>query len=610
MTHSPNSSDNEPTSNSRYRLWLGLLSCPIIALGLTLLVGIIGGTWWGWHFIHNQLAPLIERNLRQTLKRPIQLGEVKSFSFNSIEFDSLSIPTTPNDRDRLVAQSVEVNFDFWQLLLNQTLELEVTLVQPNIYIQQEKDGTWVETDIATTEGSGAIAIQLEAIRVRNADLVLVPTPKSGNSRVPVTFDEVSDVARFLERNQRITFQLAPQFGQKSNLKIEGELRPQSQRTNLSIQAENVLAREIDRLIKLPLDLQRGRVDGNLNVQLRPNQPVSLQGTAQLENVTAEIAQVPQRFTNTQGKLIFQGQQIALENVSTRYGSLPAQLNGTINTQKGYNLTGFVRSASLGNLLNTFKIKPPVKMAGAVQANLQVTGAISQPIVSGTVSTIKPTQIDRVTFNKIATGFRLANALTFRDIQAAPIVGGQITGNGRINLTPQGELDFDLLAKNVPADALAQLYGASLPITIGDVSANAEITGSTSNLKTVVDLQAPEATYPGTAEVVVTNGGNILFRDAAFKVAGGTVQANGEITDGQFQAVVDASEVALNQFSEGLEGQLSTNLRLSGTSFELSDIQSQGNARLDVAGGTVNLNNISLDDGSWQAAANISQLQLN
>ncbi len=349
MTHSPNSSDNEPHSNSRHRLSTLLPSRPSIAIGLILLVGIVGGAWWGWHFIHSQLAPLIARNLTQTLKRPVQIGEVASFSFNSIEFDSLSIPATATDGDRLIAQLVEVNFDFWQLLLNQTLELEVTLVQPDIYIQQEKDGSWVETDINTSEGAGAIAIQLEAIRVRNADIVLLPFPEPGNSRVPVTFDEVSGVARFLENNQRINFQLAAQSSQKSNLKIEGEFRPQSQQTNLSIQAENLLATQIDRLIKLPLDVQRGRVDGDVKVQLQPNQPVALQGKAQLENVTAKIAQVPQQFTNAQGMLTFQGQQIALENVSTRYGSLPAQINGTINTQKGYNLTGFVRSATVGNL---------------------------------------------------------------------------------------------------------------------------------------------------------------------------------------------------------------------------------------------------------------------
>ena len=66
-----------------------------------------------------------------------------------------------------------------------------------------------------------------------------------------------------------------------------------------------MATKIERLIKLPLNIQRGRVDGDLKVQLRPNQPVSLQGTAQLEKVTAKIAQVPQKFTNTQGMLTFE-----------------------------------------------------------------------------------------------------------------------------------------------------------------------------------------------------------------------------------------------------------------------------------------------------------------
>lgn len=619
--HSSNS-NNEPKPNSNRRLWLLLLSRTSIALGVILLVGIASGFWWGWRFIHEDLAPLVERNLKQLLGRPVELGQVEGFSFNSLQFGSLSIPATPTDPDRLAAQAVEVEFSPWELLLNRTLQLDVTLVQPDVYIEQAKDGRWVTTEIKTQEGAGFIQTDLETIRVQNADVVLVPTERPGRPKGPVVLDRVSGIARFLDQNQRIRYELSGQPTRGGNFKITGETRPAVEQTNLTLQGQNLLAADISRLVELPITLQAGRVDGNLTVQFpRDREQPAITGTASVSNVAAQIENIPQKFTNTNGRLQFQGYEIAFDNLDTRYGKIPVQVSGAIDTQKGYNLSGQVKAVSVNNLVDTLNVDVPVPTTGEVRANIQVTGSLRQPTLSGTVSTIKQAQIDRIKFSNISSRFRLtaseaASEITFSDIRATPTVGGQIAGSGQIKLAPQSRVTFDFQAEDVPGDALARAYGASPPIAIGDISANAQVSGSVGNLRTVVQLQAPAATYPGTAQVVVTDSGNISIQDGVFNVAGGTVNARGRVAEGRWQFFVDADQIQLSRFPQvppQFQGRLSGEFNLSGTtaSFQPSAIQATGQARLSgVAGGTVNLRDISLNAGRWQASAYVSQLQLN
>ena len=410
--------------------------------------------------------------------------------------------------------------------------------------------------------------------------------------VSVVLDQVSGIARFLEQNQRISYELSGQPERGGNLKIAGETRPALEQTNLTIRGQNLLAADISRLVELPIDLQAGRVDGNLTVQFRPNlQQPTITGTANLSNVTAQIENIPQKFTNTKGGLRFQGQKIALDNLSTRYGKIPAQINGVIDTQKGYDLSGQVKAVSVKNLLDTLNVDLPFATAGVVGADIQLQGPITQPVLTGTVSSTKPAQIDRVDFSAIRTRFRLTpQQVAFSDIRATPTIGGQVTGSGRVGLTPQGGIVLNLQAENVPGDAIARAYGASPPINIGDVSANAQISGSVGNLRTAVQLQAPEATYPGTVKVVLSSSGTTAsfqpstiqaIGQARLNVAGGTVNLRDISLDaGRWRAQANVSQVQLNRLSEELRGRLSGDLRLAGTtdSFKLSDIQAQGQVR--------------------------------
>jgi translocation and assembly module TamB len=570
--------NNQSESNFSQRLWLFISSRTSIAVGAVFLVAFIAGAWYARNLIDERLVPLVERNLKQLLGRPVEIGEVAGFSLNSLRFDSASIPATPKDRDRITAEAVKVEFNLWRLLINQTLGLNVTLIDPDIYLDQTPDGSWISTAIQLPEGgSDFIEIDLETIKAKNADLVLNPTPEPGRPQGQVAIAQVDAIARFLESDRGIEFEVNGQPTKGGNFDINGEYLPTSQQTELAIEGQNLLAADVSRLLDLPITLQAGRTDADLTVQLQPDreQPVVL-GQANLSNVTAQIPNIPQKFFNTQGTLIFQkGQNIALENLTTRYGTIPIQFAGSLNTLEGYNLSGQVDAVSAKNLFDTLDVDLPFPTTGTLQANLQLQGAIEQPILTGNVSTIQTAKIDRLEFSNLNTRFRLTpEQLTFTNIRGTPVAGGLVTGSGRIDLE-QNELVVNLQGQNVSGNAIARGYGNSPDFTIGDVSGTARIAGTPDNIRTVAQLRTSNATYPGRAEVVVTNEGRTLVRNAVFQVAGGTVRGRGQYNQGQFQGVVNASNVALNQFNQDLRGQLNTNLRFSGTAFDLSNIQAQG-----------------------------------
>jgi translocation and assembly module TamB len=97
-----------------------------------------------------------------------------------------------SDPDRVIAEAVEVRFDLWRLLTDRTLELNVTLINPDVYLVQAQDGRWIDTEIQTQEDEGTdfIEIDLETIRAENADLVLVPTPEPGRPKGAVAIAQV------------------------------------------------------------------------------------------------------------------------------------------------------------------------------------------------------------------------------------------------------------------------------------------------------------------------------------------------------------------------------------------------------------------------------------
>jgi translocation and assembly module TamB len=605
----------------------------------------------------------VERNVERLLNRPLQLGEVESLTFNGLNFGAASIPATATDPDRATAKAVEIAFNPVQFLLTRTLELEITLVEPDVYLEQNKERQWVSTKLQPQE-KGAIDVKLQALRFRDADVVLVPRSQAGKLQAPVTVVVPSGETRFLEENQLIKFELAGQLVRGGNFTIEGQSRPSVQQTNLVLAGQNLVATEISRLLQLPLVLQAGNLDGNLEVRIEKEQPLKFFGTANLENVTARIPQLPKPFANTNGRLRFRETQVRLENVKTLFGQVPAEANGVVDTQSNYNLTARTQPVAVKQVLQTFNFKElPVTVSGQVQTALRVTGPLAKPVVSGEVVTTKPALVDRVNFRAISAKFGFVDSrLTISNLRAIPTVGGVITGNGRVQLGEKGGVVFDVQAANVPGDAIAKNYNVNLPVPIGAVSARTQIFGSLDNLQNLRATGSANLNVAG-GSVIANNvqvigkrfstqvrasgvqldrlaqvppslrgpvSGNFnLFGSldsfspstlrgngsASLNIAGGNVTANNiQLANGRFSTQVRASGVQLDRLAQvppALRGPISGNFNLSGSlaSFSPSTIQGSGSGRLNIAGGTVTASNVELRNGNFTAQVQAAGVQL-
>jgi len=697
MANSSNQSNDSLPKQSR-RLWLSLLSRPTIGLLLVLLAVLAGVSWRAWTFVWEELPAVVEKNLSQTLNRPVQLGQVQGVSLTSLRFGPSAIPTFTKqvgskriqDLDRVTVKAVDVVFNPLDLLLERTLKLDITLDQPDLYLDQAQDGRWISTPITTRESEGPIETKLQAVRFRQAKVVVVPqgtSPRAlrsvngrvlftqqnqrlqfdvagqfapggtldvqgqwlrptqqviltaqgqdlpavevaglirlpaevkagringkvkiqfqpnqplaveGTARVrsasvvvpdqyllrsrrptPRSFRAVHGTVQLADRSQKIRFDLQGQVVAGGKFTVKGQwLRP-TQQINLALRAQDLAAKVLDRPFKLPISASTGKIDGNLRVQLRPNQPPNLQGTAQLKDVTGRISQLPTPLTNTTGQLRFQGLTTTLENLRGIYGKIPVQASGTIDPKRGYNLAGRTEQVTVASVRDTFNLNLPFPTAGSVQGqNLQLTGPLSQPLVTGIITDAPTVQVDQVEFQDLLARFELkAPVLKFTQIRAVPTTGGIVTGNARLNVLTRDNLVFNLQARQVPGDAIAQRYGVSPAVKIGTVSATAQISGPPSNLRTAVQFQAPEATYPGSGSVLVS-GGQTLLRNIHLRVAGGRVNVDGRLANGQLQAAVAGAGVQLQRFSPNLRGLFRGRLNVSAplASLKPETVRAQG-----------------------------------
>ncbi len=576
-----------------------------LPIGGVLLLGAAGGAWWLNQFVHEKLAPLVAENLSKSLARPVNIGKLERFSLTGIRFGPSAIPATATDPDRVTLDAVEVSFDPVQILTTRDLNLDVTLVKPKLYIEQDAQGLWVTTEITQQKDNGPVKVDLKTLRFQDAEISLVPTAKpapalAGQPPAPhpaplklakaIHLIQGNGRADFLDRNQRITYSLKGQLQDQSPdaatpggpIAVSGETHVKPLQTTLNIDAQDVAVANIDRLIKLPIDLPAGRADGKLQITILPDQPrPDVVGTATVRDVTLQIPNAPRPISQVAGNLKFHGAEIQLDKIKAQYGKLPFNATGSVDLDKGFNIAAQVAPASIANVTSTLGVTPPFAVEGEIVAALNLRGALTQPILSGTARSTRTSKLDRVAISTVTAQFEFdpqKMLVRLPNIAATPTAGGRVLGSGQVQLGTTPELAFNFQAADVPGDAIAPAYNGGNPIaiTLGRINAQVQVTGPATDVQTLVRWQAPEATYAGGGEILVTPAKTIL-RNTTLNVAGGTVNAEAVVVAGKWQGRAIAQAIPLQHFSPDLRGQLNGTLNLKGTidSFHPADIRAQG-----------------------------------
>ncbi|MEG4027762.1 MULTISPECIES: translocation/assembly module TamB domain-containing protein [unclassified Microcoleus] len=654
-----NSDDNKNQLAPRpHRRWWRLLLLSGTGLSILALVGAAVGYQW----VREKLAPLVETEVSQLLKRPVQLGRLEGFSLTGLRFGRSTLPATPTDPDYASTEAVEVQFSIWPLLFNRTLKLDITLVKPNAYIEQDAQGRWVNIPTREQKSPGLFKTEVEAIRAENAAAVLVPNPAVGQkTSAPISVNLKNGSALFRDQNQRVLYELNGQFTNSDNFILKADSILPAAQTNVQLQGQNLPLPDLARLLKLPgIYLQKGLAHGNLTVQLRDNKVSGITGVASFGGVQASISPLKQIIQNSSGQLRFQGTNVIVDSLAANYGLIPLRIAGTVATgtnfnleNASFNLTTNVQPVALASVVSAVetelgkKVVLPVAVAGEVKADAKLTGTVAMPVLTGAIASTKPTTVDRLQLNNISTNFKLERgrmaqtptpnsqssippfsslALTVSDILVVPAAGGKIGGKGEVDLALSKEnsrsgLVFDFQAENVPGDAIAQIYALPIPatVTIGNVSAKAQIFGPLDNIQTRVQWQAPQGTFPAAGEIRA--GGNSAdLQNTVVKIGDASVNVDATLKDRQWQALIEGNGVDLNSLQQvlpglnwppELAGLFSGTAEAAGTldNLSLNAIAATGKGTLNIADSIVDVNG-ELESGNWQVIGNTDKVAVN
>lgn len=641
MTHSPNSPQPQPDPRTPSRRWGPLLKKTSLTVGALFLLGGAAGAVYGWYFLMNQLSPLVSEELTKLIKRPVAVGPVEGFSLSSITLGESSVPPTTADPDRATIERVDVSFNLWKFLRSRTLALDITLVAPDIYLEQTRDGVWLETTLHPGDDEpGPITIQVDAIRFKSGFLVLVPSAELRaeieNLEVvppprPWAIENVEGDATFLDDQTRVSYQVRAnpreespgERGPNPTLVVSGETQLESTETRLQIQGNNLNAPDVIPLIpNLPLAAYQGRLNANLTIHLSNEELFGWQGVASFWDINAQLIGLPQNITQGRGVLRFSELRVGFENASAFYGTIPATAQGFIDTagEGEYNLGIKILPVSTEEFIKTLELDVPLDIVGELAGEMQLTGQLEAPIVNAAVANTQPIAVDKVLLGLLQANVTIAveqNTLTVNQFLAEPIAGGQITGKGIVPLEPMQALALQIEARNIPADAIAQPYlDSPLPIVLGSANATVKVSGSPDNPTTVIQWQLPQATYPGQGEIIVLSD-TVVIPNARFQVAGGTVTANGNLTDDRWRAFVTAEGLDINQLgtpeptaTPAIPGILTARIQASGNlDLDANELAVIARSSLETPGVETLTADATVNNGQWQANVNASQVDL-
>ncbi|MCC3587142.1 translocation/assembly module TamB [Microcoleus sp. PH2017_30_WIL_O_A] len=640
------------------RHWWRILLLSGTGVGILGLVGAVAAREW----VQKKLAPLVASEVSQTLKRPVQIGRLERFSPIGLRFGRSTVPATAIDPDYASTEAVEVKFSILPLLFNRTLKLDITLVKPSAYIEQDAEGRWVNIPTQDKKPAGLFKTEIEAIRVENAGAVLVPSPEVGQkTSAPISVSLKNGSALFREQNQRVLYELNGQFTNNDNFAVKADSLLPAAQTNVLLQSQNLPLSDIARLLKISgISLQKGLANSNLTVQVRDNKLSGITGTASFAGVQASIKPLKQIIQNGSGQLRFQGTNLIVDSLTGNYGLIPVQIAGTVATgtnfnteQASFNLITNVQPVAVASIVSAVeaelgqKVVLPIAVAGEVKADAKLTGTVANPVLSGTIASTKPATVDRLQLNNISTNFKLERgrtaqtptpnsppstvplsslALTLSDILVVPAAGGKIGGKGEVDITLGSEnsrsgLVFDLQAENLPGDAIAQIYALPIPaaVKIGSVSAKAQVFGPLNNIQARAKWQAPQGTFPASGEIRA--GGNTAdLQNTVVKIGDATVNVDAAIQDRQWEAIIKGDRVAVKSLQPliprlnlppELAGLFSGTAEVAGTLDDLSlnGIYASGKGTLNVVDSIVDVN-AKLESGRWQASGKTEKVAIN
>lgn len=572
----------------------------VTAIALLLMSSAGVGVVYGWYFIQRKLVPLIETEASNYLHRPLELGGLRYLSPTKASFGKSALPATKDNPDYVKVKEVKIDLAPLHFLRTRKLKLGLTLVKPDIYIEQDKSKLWTPTDFGSdSDSEESIKVDVRSIALDGGQLSLAAYNTQTERLNPAV---IADIDRVIVRplDNALKFNASAELIQGGKFTVDGTGYNETGIINLDVIAQQLQASEVSNLLALPIRLERGNLDGKLGVTITDKPIPELQGALDLNDVSLQIPDLVKPFSNSQGKLKFDGSEIELEQVTTNFGEVAGVASGTLDLSDAgnYQIETRIKPVTAQKVIDALELDSPVPIKGKIRGNAAVGGSLEKPIVKMDIATTTPSRIDRVGFSKIDADLELlGTTLIVRQFNSLPRGGGEITGNGQLQLDGLQELNFNVRADRVSAKRIARSYKNQLPVDIEQISGQTNITAQAGDLATLR-----------------FNGG-----EANFNLGKGTVAVNKlDYANGVWSSRVKADGVEFGSLPIGkgsadtiAAGLVDGVFDVSGTNDfgNLSQVEATGEATLNTVGGKIAVPRINIASGNWQADAQTKNLKL-
>ncbi|MDJ0680251.1 MAG: translocation/assembly module TamB domain-containing protein [Xenococcaceae cyanobacterium MO_167.B52] len=630
-----NSTDPDPEPPEPQKHWLVKLLQPSKKkiLGLSAIAGISVIAYGGLDFwVRQNLPSIIESQGSKILNRPIEVGKVKRFSLTGVTLDSSYLPATETDRDHVSIDEIRVGYNIFPVIFRQVLVLDITLLNPKVYLEQKADGLWLNLDLPQGKDGleSFLSYDIKA-NIVGGDIQVVPYQKS---LIKIALD---GEGRYNSNNKgQIEYDLAAKI-EKAKATIEGKTFLATGATETKLLINNLALTDIVSLVpNSPVNLSQGVVNANLDVNI-PSwaefTAANIEGTLKIGDVRGEIAD---RDIKANSWLRFGGKDVKVKSLEATVEDIQAQVTGAIDLQQGYDLDIVILPLDLATLPKTFATELPVPITGGVEGKIQLRGDIKQPQITGSIQNTKSVTIDKQSFKTIAADFKGdLDKFTLERLQIVPTVGGLITATGEIgtNIKHGQEIDltkmpvsFNFQANLPTVEIVKPYYQFPGNITVGNLISKGTITGTIKEPQILLQWRIAEAntlgeTINGQGKIVLAKN-NILLEDTLLKIGKGRIDVEGKsnLVDKTWETIITANGIELNSFLSqlplagiDLNRPIAVNnatTTLSGTLEEsaIDKIQGTANINLELDNNSVTIDS-SLNQGEIIAQANTETIVL-
>ena len=650
MINLPPNPPPEPSegSTSILQKFVNFIKKPSTLIAGGVLVSLGVATYGGVsYFVYEKLSPLLSKQLSKVLEREVSVGEVESFSFNHIRIGQTSIPPAETDPDKVYIDGLTVQFNPLPLLIGQPLDIDITIDNPNLYVEQNPSGKWLDFQEReqledVTELNLPIDIDAD-IELNQAKVALLP--KGFEELVKIDSNGTAGYTYKSNEEQAINYDLDVSL-LNSAIAVKGETNIKSFQTEAELMISQLALPELATLIpNLPVTLKSGLIDSDLNINvpsLEGIEGTEGNGDFKLSNVQASLEPLKVPIKLDLG-LNFANKTVQFNESRLSLGEFVTDIEGSLNWQDGYNIDVNINPFLLRNLSNILAIKLPVNLAGEIEGKIRVTGEIKNPVVTGTIDNSKPLLIEKTRIEELKTVFQAnLNQINLKEFNVKPTAGGNITATGKVDLgilkalEENKKIDWQKMSialgfeANLPGNELAKPYYQSPKnVSLGTLEAKGNIGGTLAEPKGKIEWSAPGVIRVSGENIsgkgsILLGGKDILIRDTVLTSNQGniTVQGLGNLEKKQWQTLITANRFALDPFVElacsfiicpqEVVTQAVTltggNINVAGKldNFALDAIKSQGNLQLQIGQGAIALNT-ALSQGNLTARAAVSGL---